>query len=398
MPGRNGNSRGRVLAALMVGTVLACGGANADPIFTAKGNFVDNRVKGTVTLTTPGGTKATQPAMIKEVQKPGSATEAMVQGAAPFVEYTAEQKAAINKRVTDTYAGVTVGKDPDAGYDCHGLTFKSGKQFINNDQVQKIIDDQGWKPPANGKAQKGDIVVYRKGGSITHSGIVEDVDNAGNVTKVRSKWGPWGEYVHAPDDVPKGQAQFGGVDYGAPTVLTGGAALKDPPIADDLKAFEFLPIVTMKPELLVETAINVFPVPELALSGALGGLFDYVLDVPETIGLKVSPGDLLTLFAEQLVDGFVSSAAMSASAGGWVVDEIDPGFVTWRATASAFLADDLPGFSIQSLLENVGGAFYRESIAGSVGRTGGPQVPAPATMALLAAALAALGAARLARR
>jgi len=96
---------------------------------------------------------------------------------------------------------VTRTAPPSDGYDCHGWTFACGSKWINNDQVQKILDDNGYTQVT--RPAVGDIVVYRDAdGNITHTGLVRAVDSNGNVTVVESKWGRLGRYRHAPNDVP----------------------------------------------------------------------------------------------------------------------------------------------------------------------------------------------------
>jgi hypothetical protein len=88
---------------------------------------------------------------------------------------------------------------PTNDYDCHGFVFRSGKGWINDDQVPAILTDNGYSVTT--APAVGDIVIYRNGGAITHSGIITAVSGA-TVTKVRSKWGRLGLYDHAPSDVP----------------------------------------------------------------------------------------------------------------------------------------------------------------------------------------------------
>jgi hypothetical protein len=55
----------------------------------------------------------------------------------------------------------------------------------------------------------GDVVVYRKDGAVTHTGVVREVDANGNPTLIESKFGTLGLYEHQPFDVPG--------SYGEPT-------------------------------------------------------------------------------------------------------------------------------------------------------------------------------------
>jgi surface antigen len=104
---------------------------------------------------------------------------------------------------------VTKKDKPTDSYDCHGWTFACGQKWINSDQVQKILDDNGYT--ITNTPQVGDLVVYKdSNGNITHTGIVKEVDKDGKVTKVESKWGRLGRYEHAPNDVP---STYGSPEY-----------------------------------------------------------------------------------------------------------------------------------------------------------------------------------------
>ena len=87
-------------------------------------------------------------------------------------------------------------------YDCHGYTFACGLKWINDDQVQKILDDNCYKAVAAGGVMVGDIVVYCRNGKITHTGKVTAVDANGNATEITSKWGRLPKFKHPPMTVP----------------------------------------------------------------------------------------------------------------------------------------------------------------------------------------------------
>ena len=92
---------------------------------------------------------------------------------------------------------------PSDRYDCHGWVFTGGEKWINNDQVQQIIDDNGYIIIPPGAVEVGDLVIYRDDeGNITHSGVVTAVDENGQPTQIESKWGSLGRYLHGPGDVP----------------------------------------------------------------------------------------------------------------------------------------------------------------------------------------------------
>jgi len=94
---------------------------------------------------------------------------------------------------------VTKVGPPTNDYDCHGYTFLNGGAWIDNDQVPAIIADNEYKETATPVV--GDIVIYLSGGEYKHSGVIKEV-SGNKVTKITSKWGLWGLYSHAPDDVP----------------------------------------------------------------------------------------------------------------------------------------------------------------------------------------------------
>ncbi|MCD4706556.1 MAG: hypothetical protein K8S62_02320, partial [Candidatus Sabulitectum sp.] len=84
-------------------------------------------------------------------------------------------------------------------YNCWGFTFIPRRYWIgNHSDVDQILSDN-CIPVASGSVRRGDVIRYRDSYNVTtHTGRVWDVDSAGNCTKVRSKWGSYGEYVHIP--------------------------------------------------------------------------------------------------------------------------------------------------------------------------------------------------------
>ena len=94
---------------------------------------------------------------------------------------------------------------PTDRYDCHGYTFTSGDVFIHDNQVDDILKDNGYLVTAT--PQIGDIVIYRVGGEVRHSGIITAVAG-GKVTRINSKWGRLNLFSHAPQDVPATYGTF----------------------------------------------------------------------------------------------------------------------------------------------------------------------------------------------
>ena len=63
-------------------------------------------------------------------------------------------------------------EDRDPGFDtnCHGLSFADGRFWVNNKHVEAILDDDGYSLQPS--PQVGDIAIYRRNGTIIHSGRV----------------------------------------------------------------------------------------------------------------------------------------------------------------------------------------------------------------------------------
>jgi hypothetical protein len=85
------------------------------------------------------------------------------------------------KILTDTTSSVDTSKY-DCGADCHGKTFGDNKIWINDDQVQTILDNDGYMN--TGSESLAGIVVFKdSNGNIVHSGVRNSSgtydDNAG---------------------------------------------------------------------------------------------------------------------------------------------------------------------------------------------------------------------------
>ncbi|MCX7112849.1 MAG: hypothetical protein NTX45_22565, partial [Proteobacteria bacterium] len=82
--------------------------------------------------------------------------------------------------------------------DCHGVTFTNGEYWINDTEVDKILDKGGYKPTS--QPQTGDILVYREGKAVVHSVTVTKVDALGKVTEVSGLGGlEPAEHTNTPD-------------------------------------------------------------------------------------------------------------------------------------------------------------------------------------------------------
>jgi hypothetical protein len=86
---------------------------------------------------------------------------------------------------------------------CHGWVFAGGHYWLEADDVECILSENGYQPVT--AAQIGDLVIYRNdAGAISHSGIVLAVLQDG-VPIVESKWCWMGVFLH----------QVGDTDYGS---------------------------------------------------------------------------------------------------------------------------------------------------------------------------------------
>lgn len=92
-------------------------------------------------------------------------------------------------------------------YDCVGLIFASRRTAIGAENLQSILNDDGYRlVPDRQDVVRGDLVVYRKtdNGEINHVAIVwckiHDI-LAGTIRfQCLSQWGEVGEYFH-PEDI-----------------------------------------------------------------------------------------------------------------------------------------------------------------------------------------------------
>jgi hypothetical protein len=120
--------------------------------------------------------------------------------------FTAEEMAALRsgeKRLLETYGPKLIRLGgPEEPCNCHGLTFTDGPYWIASENVELILEDNGYHPIS--EPLVNDVVIYRDSqGQIVHSGVVEAVTKAGTIL-VDSKWGSYGRYIHRVDDTPYG--------------------------------------------------------------------------------------------------------------------------------------------------------------------------------------------------
>ena len=92
-----------------------------------------------------------------------------------------------------------------AVYNCFGMVFASRRTCIlEEDEVQKILRDDEYRPTTLAGLKEGDLVVYGTArGRTDHVGIVTAFDLTDPSTVwVLSQWGQVGEWKHEINDVP----------------------------------------------------------------------------------------------------------------------------------------------------------------------------------------------------
>jgi hypothetical protein len=86
---------------------------------------------------------------------------------------------------------------PTPDYNCHGWVFLGGRHWLCDEQVDQVLEDNGYCPVSD--PRPGDVLVYRDGeGTAVHSGVVRTAGDG--LVLVESKWGSLGRYLHAPTD------------------------------------------------------------------------------------------------------------------------------------------------------------------------------------------------------
>lgn len=73
-------------------------------------------------------------------------------------------------------------------------------RWVLADEVRSQL--KNYKALAEGKVAKQDAAVYSANEDLPHSGKVTEVDAKGHPTKLKSKWGHYSLFEHAPDAVP----------------------------------------------------------------------------------------------------------------------------------------------------------------------------------------------------
>ena len=112
----------------------------------------------------------------------------------------------MDTHIQSAFAGRVQLRRSSATYNCAGMVFGSRRTWIDIDQTELILSEDGYhKLSGRGMLQKGDVVVYLDGQEApAHVGVVYRIESpvTDRVIYVLSKWADKGEYIHLIDDVP----------------------------------------------------------------------------------------------------------------------------------------------------------------------------------------------------
>jgi hypothetical protein len=116
-----------------------------------------------------------------------------VKVAVPEREATPEEIEAVEREMVHANALNTA---PAGAYcNCHGWVFTGGRYWLSGAEVANVLEDNGYTVVS--RPRPGDVIVYRMGSEIVHTGLVRAADEFGVL--VESKWGKRGRFVHAPE-------------------------------------------------------------------------------------------------------------------------------------------------------------------------------------------------------
>jgi hypothetical protein len=89
---------------------------------------------------------------------------------------------------------------PSLDTNCHGWVFSGGRAWVRGDEVDLILNDNGYTPAT--LPRPGDVAVFRRDdGAPEHTALVHSVGPDGSVF-LESKWGPLGRFLHTREHNP----------------------------------------------------------------------------------------------------------------------------------------------------------------------------------------------------
>ena len=97
-----------------------------------------------------------------------------------------------------------IRRQPAADHcNCHGWVFTGGRYWVHYDDVEHILDENGYETVT--APRPGDLTVYRTStGTICHTALVRAICDEGSVL-VEGKWGWMGVFLHRVGDSLYGQ-------------------------------------------------------------------------------------------------------------------------------------------------------------------------------------------------
>ncbi|MFN9092368.1 MAG: hypothetical protein ACK5V0_12935 [Alphaproteobacteria bacterium] len=105
-------------------------------------------------------------------------------------------------KMRDRYRGVPnitfKPTGPRLTYNCHGLTFASGRGWVVDDDVRGILKDDDYIQVSRAEVMVGDVILYVSvQGDVEHSGRVVSYQHGElAVPLILSKWGKGEEVIH----------------------------------------------------------------------------------------------------------------------------------------------------------------------------------------------------------
>jgi surface antigen len=80
---------------------------------------------------------------------------------------------------------------------CHGWVFTGGRYWVAGDDVERILEDNGYQPTS--QPRPGDLAIFREAGKVGHTAVVRAVAE-GLPVLVEGKWGWMGVFLHGVGD------------------------------------------------------------------------------------------------------------------------------------------------------------------------------------------------------
>ena len=107
------------------------------------------------------------------------------------------------KQLTGLLAAVQEVGQPTGRYNCHGLVFGSRRTNIpeagaaSRGLIEYLLSEDQYVQVPEALAREGDLVVWRNGADVDHTGFVSHVErHPFRTVFAYSMWGGLGEFVH----------------------------------------------------------------------------------------------------------------------------------------------------------------------------------------------------------